>query len=137
MDSSNPPDEADRRPWLPTNTDLIAAIEQESLARRADPAAFVTEFAEMYAADSSPDELDSTWLRLVREYPWYADDLLHCLGVVLRDTDRPLSRLICDIAEFDSDAEGLRSEDERQSLGRRWLENLRDRFLPVFEKLSS
>ena len=94
----------------------------------------------MYAADRSSDELDRTWIRLVQEYPWYAEDLLHCLDVALRQRDRPLPTLIGDIAQVEAeggDIERQLSAEERQTLARRWLQELLERFRPIFEELSS
>lgn len=134
MNSSN---DSDPRPWLPTSAELIAAIEKESAKRRANPVAFIEEFAEMYALDSSVDDLDRTWVRLVGEYPWYADDLLHCLDMVLGQPELPLPGLVTDAADVGDEDQGQFSAEQRQALGRRWLQDLRDRFRPVFEELSS
>ena len=134
------PNDGKSRPWQPTSADLTSAIEKASAARRADCLAFVEEFAEMYAADRSSDELDRTWIRLVQEYPWYAEDLLHCLDVALRQRDRPLPTLIGDIAQVEAeggDIERQLSAEERQTLARRWLQELLERFRPIFEELSS
>jgi hypothetical protein len=139
-DDAQPPDGTPPRPWRPTGDELMSAIEKASAARRANCPAFVEEFAEMYAADSSPKELDRTWVRLVQEYPWYADDLLHCLDVTLRQDDGPLPPIISDIAQLhmeEGDVERAMSAEERKTLARQWLQELLERFRPVFEKLST
>ena len=92
--------------WRPPSAALMASIAQASRARRADCPAFVEEFLEMYAADASADGLDREWTRLVTEYPWYADDVLHCVDATLADPRRELPRMVTDVAIAYAEASG-------------------------------
>jgi hypothetical protein len=126
-------------PWSPTSADLVS-IEKASVARRGDCVAFIEEFGEMYSVDRSADELDRTWIRLVEQFPWYAEDLLHCLEVTLEQPDCRLPAVIVDAAQLEAEDGdvGLQSSmRERQALARGWLEKLRDRFRPMFDQLST
>lgn len=95
----------------------------------------------MYAAECSRQELDRVWVDLVKEYPWYAEDLLHCLREVLANKRRPLSELVADVAELELEALGLTADNsdvvhDRQKSARRWLQQLYEQFDAVFEELS-
>ncbi len=133
------PGSAESRGWQPTTDEMIASIAKTSAGRRADCLAFVVEFVEEYAADRTREQLDLRWVGFVKKYPWYAEDLLYCLDAALRNAGRPIPDQICDIAQVEADGgEVVRemSEEQWQELGRRWLEELRARFRPVFEELS-
>lgn len=127
-------DNGDPGAWQPTGEEILSTIEAQSRRRRSDCMAFVTEFVEVYAIENSGSDLDRVWVDLVNEYPWYADDVLHCLGVTLGDSDRVFPELIGEVAVLDV---GKEDDDvDRQVYARRWLQNLLDRFRPVFEDLS-
>ena len=124
--------------WQPSGDELVSAIEKASRERRSDCWAFVAEFAEMYVVDRSARELDDAWVELVNEYPWYAEDLLHCLRSVLGQPGRPLPELVADIAalEAEDDPDYDARAYDRQASARRWLGALHVRFNVVFEALS-
>ena len=137
MSSSDTPEP---RPWQPTADEMMASIARVSAQRRADCPAFVAEFAEVYVADRTREELDREWLGIVRSYPWYAEDLLHCVEATLKGDDRALPSGVCDLAQVEAEGGQVTrviSEAEWRALGRRWLEDLLARFRPVFERLSS
>lgn len=138
-DNADQPNDSEPRPWRPTTDELMNAIEKASAERRADCPAFVEEFVEMYAAEKSVEDLDQEWVQIVNEYPWYAEDVLHCVEAILRDENRPLGPWVCDAAVEASeggDVERVVSQEERQALGRQWLQDLLGRFRPVFDQLS-
>jgi hypothetical protein len=135
-----PPDNARDRAWQPTTDEMMASIAKVSAQRRADCPGFVAEFAEVYGADRTREELDQEWVKIVQTYPWYAEDVLHCLDATLVDRDRPVPALVCDIAQVEAahgEVEDQITEAAWQALGRRWLQDLLERFRPVFEELSS
>jgi hypothetical protein len=134
------PDDAEQSPWQPTADEMMASIAKVSAQRRADCPGFVAEFAEVYAADRTREELDGKWVDIVKTYPWYAEDVLYCLDATLDDAVPPIPPIVCDIAQHEAAGGEIReqiSEEEWKTLGRRWLEDLRARLRPVFEELSS
>jgi hypothetical protein len=124
--------------WKPTGEEMLAAIREKSAERRADPPKFVDEFLEMYAAEMSEIELDAKWEQLVNRYPWYADDLLYCIDAVLA-APGPVSTWACDMGQVEADSVEITrtiTTEEWHTVGRRWLEDLRRRFVPVYERLT-
>jgi len=124
----------------PTGDEILAFIDRVSGERRADCPSFVAEFAEVYAADRTREELDRAWVEIVQRYPWYAEDLLHCVEATLGDPEARLPSVICDIAQVEADGGEVVteiSEARWRELGRLWLSDLLARFRPVFEELSA
>ena len=62
-------------PWQPTGDELVDSIRRASTRRRADCLGFLDEFFEMYVADHTDAEFEASWVRIVQEYPWYAEDV--------------------------------------------------------------
>jgi hypothetical protein len=124
--------------WAPTGEEMLASIRRVSAERRANPVKFVDEFLEIYAAELSPADLDAKWVELINKYPWYADDFLWCLDVVLAAPD-PVTSWACDLGQTEAQGgEVTRSitTEEWHALGRQWLQQLRVRFVPVYEQLT-
>ncbi len=133
-------DDPGSRGWQPTADEMMASIARVSAERRADCPAFVAEFAEVYAADLTPGELDQKWVEIVRTAPWYAEDLLHCVEETVKDAEHPVPDIVCDIAQVEADGgevERQISDEQWRALGRHWLKHLLQRFRPVFEDLSA
>ena len=123
-------------PWQPTGEEIMQGIESGSRERRSDCPGFLTGFFEMYAPDASVESLIQGWDDLVNRFPWFADDVLHCLDRLLADQSTPLPELIVEVAELNlEDSEG--KSTSRQAAARTWL---RDLFVPLrarFEELST
>ena len=113
----------------------MSAIARASASRRANCAEFLEEFAEGYAVEG--DDLEASWRDIVATYPWYAEDVIHCMKQV-HQTRAELPELICELAvqSLDVEPEEALSRSRRQELGHGWVDHWLAVFDPIFEEAS-
>lgn len=139
LSDMNYPGSPDSGRWQPTTDDLMASIAEASAGRRTNCRVFLDEFVEEYVADRTREQVNVLWVDIVKNHPWYAEDLLYCVDATLLDCRQQIPDQVCDIAQAEADGGEVFREvsvEQWQAMGRSWLEDLRGRFRPVFDELS-
>ena len=118
-------------PWQPTGDELVDSIRRASTRRRADCLGFLDEFFEMYVADHTDAEFEASWVRIVQEYPWYAEDVLSCLTSAISGRLGSVQALHLIVVL------SRESTDSSEEWSRNQLARLHAQLSRVFEELSS
>ena len=106
--------------------ELLQSIREDSRLRRQAPLAFVLEFLEAVWLDNTYAEALEQWQVKVDEFPWYADDVLACLDLVIAHPPDDLAGLVREhggIYLFGRDPE---SGEERPGNAQAYWQWLRD-----------
>ena len=118
---------------MPSSDDLIRTIEETSRRNRSDCRDFVQGFFEMHVVDRNTEEVEDEWRALVSTFPWFADDVLHCLAHLLSEADEVLPDIVMYAA---AQATAPDSDAIDAGAAREWLSGLRGRFQRLQDVLS-
>jgi hypothetical protein len=119
---------------------IFAQIKEKSNANRASPLECFCEFLQHIWMDNSEQEALRQWKVKVEHFPWYADDALHCMDVVITNPPENLVELIEEYGWIILTHEPDESGDEAPYTYEEyleWLKQMRDKFKAVYDAVPS